>query len=622
MDLTIAVCTYNRPQRLKALLEDLSGQTTDKNLFKVLVVDNASCDTTKKVFEEFLGRLSVSYARQPKLGLSHARNMGMEIADTPYIAYLDDDVRLDKDWVSKALSVIERLSPDIFGGPVFPYYDAPKPAWFLDKYATFGYWGDSTHPLVKDEYLSGNNIVFKKTLLEKLGGFNPRLGMRGYSLGYHEEAEVVKKALEQIQDVNILYVPEISLHHLVPSQKMLLRWHIRRSYCIAKSNIILYKKEILGNKISYFSLFKDICRQMVAIFFKSTFSAVLRDRKVYKHYKTYFMEKIMYNLDSLFNCLQIIFFGMTSVAKRRHAKSKLSIKFPIFFIAIFSIFYLILFYSASHVTMFGINKLRLLNRTDYESAEFYTIFKHKEEEALSFLSRISVKNNHTIEEAIALKYRLLFLSIPEFKEVTYKSIKSNLYLLECLKNGKNLSCGEFSQIYAFLLKALGFKIRIIQLSKYIFVSPNTHMVLELFDEERNKWILFDPTYNVYFVANGSFISMRELCDMVYLQDVKDIKILPENHPLFNLRQYFSFLNVVFIYRTFGEDGRRNLSMYPPFRYFSKVYSNHILDNHGYTLNKSVVFMQNTFAAFMYLVFPLGIMIFAGFVFVKFVKKGG
>lgn len=308
ISLTIVVCTYNRAQRLKTLLEDLSGQTAGRDSFKVLVVDNASCDNTKEVFEGFLDRLNMSYAYQPKLGLSYARNMGIEIADTPYIAYLDDDVRLDKDWASKTLSIIERLGPDIFGGPVFPYYDTPRPAWFLDKYATFSYWGDLTHPLVKDEYLSGNNIIFKKELLEKLGGFNSRLGMRGYSLGYHEEAEIVKKARESPTGINILYAPDMPVRHLVPSKKMSLIWQIRHSYCIARSDLILYDKEILKDKTTFFAMLKNLFYQASAIFFKITFGVIFRNRKKYKYYQRYLMERAMYNFDSLFNDLNAILF--------------------------------------------------------------------------------------------------------------------------------------------------------------------------------------------------------------------------------------------------------------------------------------------------------------------------
>jgi GT2 family glycosyltransferase len=309
-DLTIVICTYNRPQRLKLLLEDLSCQTADKNLFRVLVVDNASSSATKKVFEGFLGGLNISYVCQPKVGLSYARNMGIEMAATPYIAYLDDDVRLDNDWTNNVLNIIGRLGPDVFGGSVFPYYDTPRPAWFLDKYAIFSYWGDSTHSLQKDEYLSGNNIVFKKALLVKLGGFNPSLGMRGCSLGYHEEAEIVKKARQLSGGINILYVHNMPVRHLVPAEKMSLFWQVKHSWCLARSNIILFGEETLKDKISFFAISKNIFYQTVVIFFKITFGGIFRDRKKYKYYRGYLMERAMYNFYSLFNDQNLILFKM------------------------------------------------------------------------------------------------------------------------------------------------------------------------------------------------------------------------------------------------------------------------------------------------------------------------
>lgn len=304
--LNVVICTYNRADILDGVLSSLVYQTMDKNRYEVIVVDNASCDNTKEIAESYSNRLCLSYAYEPRQGLSHARNLGFKKTNSSYVAYLDDDVRLKQDWVKKVLDTIDEYRPDIFGGPVFPCYQTKQPRWFLDKYATFSWWGGTLRPLRNGEYLSGNNIVFRKDLLEGLSGFNPALGMQGRHLGFHEEAEIIKKAKDLYPNIKIMYIPDMFIHHLVPIHKMSLLWHIKRSYYIAMSNMALNKRNISDGKPSFFALFRNAAYQIMVILFKGLIGICCRNRKKYKYYQNFFVEKIMYNMDSLFNNLWAI----------------------------------------------------------------------------------------------------------------------------------------------------------------------------------------------------------------------------------------------------------------------------------------------------------------------------
>ena len=46
------------------------------------------------------------------------------------------------DWLCIAAEVIRLRSPDLFGGPFYPIYARPKPAWFKDEYGTFSLGDD------------------------------------------------------------------------------------------------------------------------------------------------------------------------------------------------------------------------------------------------------------------------------------------------------------------------------------------------------------------------------------------------------------------------------------------------------------------------------------------------
>jgi hypothetical protein len=169
--------------------------------------------------------------------------------------------------------------------------------------------------LGRDEYLSGNNIVFRKELLERLGGFNPQLGMRGTNLGYHEEAEIVKKTRAVLPYAKILYVPEMSLRHLVPAYKMRLGWYVRRIFAAAKSEVILKAESMPDEKTSPWLLLKRATCQLMRLLFKCSFAAVFRNRERYQYYQRYIID----TLEPDFYVFSLSFNSLLFRIKPRHA---------------------------------------------------------------------------------------------------------------------------------------------------------------------------------------------------------------------------------------------------------------------------------------------------------------
>ncbi|HRF99151.1 MAG TPA: glycosyltransferase family A protein, partial [Aggregatilineales bacterium] len=72
-------------------LQTLREQTLSREKFEVIIVDNVSTDDTKAVTESFYDMGNVSYVYEAKVGLSHARNTGIKVANGLYVVYTDDD---------------------------------------------------------------------------------------------------------------------------------------------------------------------------------------------------------------------------------------------------------------------------------------------------------------------------------------------------------------------------------------------------------------------------------------------------------------------------------------------------------------------------------------------------
>ncbi len=176
--ISVVVCTYNRCDLLEQVMKTLVIQTLSRDQFEIIVVDNNSKDGTSKVTDLFIvnnPETNIRYALETKQGLSHARNRGWKEAKGEYVSYIDDDCKAPGQWLEVAKQIIDQHFPTIFGGPYYAFYSSPKPNWFKDSYGSHTL-GDQAHPMGLDEFVSGGNIFFQKSLLQKIGGFDPNLG--------------------------------------------------------------------------------------------------------------------------------------------------------------------------------------------------------------------------------------------------------------------------------------------------------------------------------------------------------------------------------------------------------------------------------------------------------------
>jgi glycosyltransferase involved in cell wall biosynthesis len=251
-EISVVVCTYNRAEWLRSLLETLCNQSLDKSRYEVIITDNNSTDDTRSVVESFNGRGNVRYVFETKPGPSHARNAGLRLVQTEYVGFTDDDCRAPENWLEVAVKTIEDQSPDIFGGPYYPFYLSKKPAWFQDRYQSL-YLGPETRTLSHTEYVHGPNMFFRRSLINECGGFDPILGHHGDVLGYGEEAALIQKIRNGKPDAVSLYVPELYTFHLVQPKKMKKSWNIYNAFVLGRysSYVFLPQNITVFHKLLY-----------------------------------------------------------------------------------------------------------------------------------------------------------------------------------------------------------------------------------------------------------------------------------------------------------------------------------------------------------------------------------
>lgn len=88
-DLTVCVCTYNSAATLR---ECLSSVRRALPLSRLIVVDHNSSDGTLEIARSFGGEIFSEGS-----GLGRARQLCLELAQSPYLAFVDSDVQIVKE---------------------------------------------------------------------------------------------------------------------------------------------------------------------------------------------------------------------------------------------------------------------------------------------------------------------------------------------------------------------------------------------------------------------------------------------------------------------------------------------------------------------------------------------
>lgn len=108
------------------------------------------------------------------------------------------------------------------GGPIEPLYETKEPSW-MSPYtkALLTAWmnyGDKIRKYPNGRFPGGGNAAYRKSVFDKVGLFNTKLGRKGSALLASEEKDIFDK-MQQL-GMQVLYLPLPVLHHIIPQTKL------------------------------------------------------------------------------------------------------------------------------------------------------------------------------------------------------------------------------------------------------------------------------------------------------------------------------------------------------------------------------------------------------------------
>jgi len=247
---SVVVPTYNRAALLLQVLRSLAAQRTEAP-FEIIVVDNGSTDGTRQVAAAFPG---VRYVRETRPGSSAARNAGIAASRGEVIAFLDDDVVAEPDWL-EALRCAYAALPDAWciGGRVILRLPDSRPRWLdppsalLAAYLSEQDLGEGTVPVVYPRALISANLSVRREALKQVGGFAQDLGRFGGLLLSGEDLELCWRI--QRAGGGVYYCGRASVSHLIPPERLTKPFFRRRAYWQGRTEAVFSRRRGVAGQL-------------------------------------------------------------------------------------------------------------------------------------------------------------------------------------------------------------------------------------------------------------------------------------------------------------------------------------------------------------------------------------
>jgi cellulose synthase/poly-beta-1,6-N-acetylglucosamine synthase-like glycosyltransferase len=195
---SVIVPVRNGEATIAACLDSILATGYPPERREILVVDNGSTDRTP----ELIRARPVRYLREPKRGVSNARNRGIAESRGEILAFVDADCLVEPQWLTELVRPFEdpqvgSVAGDLQHAP--PSTVAERQAVrLLGDWQRFSFTSDPPYPITA-------NAAYRRQVLDEIGPFDPHM----------TRAQDVELGLRfhQHSDLRLVYADQATARH-------------------------------------------------------------------------------------------------------------------------------------------------------------------------------------------------------------------------------------------------------------------------------------------------------------------------------------------------------------------------------------------------------------------------
>jgi glycosyltransferase involved in cell wall biosynthesis len=243
--LTVLMATHNGADTLPEVFAAYCKLEAPSGGWKLVIVDNASSDTTKQLIDSASSRLPITYHFEPKAGKNRALNSGLHLVEGDVVVFTDDDAIPSADWLVQARILADsQPSFGVFGGAIVPHWEVPPPNWILPFQCpilgvTDPGWDEG--PTLPGR-IWGPNMMIRAEAFKIGHRFNEALGPTGLRYQMGDETEFVDRLVAA--GFKVWHTKKMVVAHMIRSDQMRKNWILQRALA---SGRVAYRRNFLAS---------------------------------------------------------------------------------------------------------------------------------------------------------------------------------------------------------------------------------------------------------------------------------------------------------------------------------------------------------------------------------------
>lgn len=210
---SIIITSFNGRHYLEECLSSVFGLNYPHDRLEVILVDDNSTDATYEFVKERFSNIKI-IRNNVNRGVSESRNAGISSAKGELLAFVDNDVRVDADWLVELIKAIKEEGQAAICSSKILLKDRPgilnSTGGVMNIYADA--WDRGVFEKDNGQYDEDKRVFFgctaamiaRKNILEKIGNFDPDLRI-------YEDVDLGWRV--NLSGYKVIYAPRAIAHH-------------------------------------------------------------------------------------------------------------------------------------------------------------------------------------------------------------------------------------------------------------------------------------------------------------------------------------------------------------------------------------------------------------------------
>ncbi len=226
---SVIIPTYNRAKFLPRTIDNVLCQTYQD--FEILVIDDGSSDNTREIMQEYIKKHTgkIRYFYKENGGVPTARNLGIQLSNAEFIAFLDSDDIWDADKLKYQMQYMDEHPQIYMCNTDVEYIDEDdKSLGYSKRRNKIPFDGMVFRYVFQHHGIVTSTMVVKKCVFDKIGLLDENLPIgddtdiilriaKSFQIGFIEKPLVKYR----MHNMNISKHADTHLYHLKAVEKVL-----------------------------------------------------------------------------------------------------------------------------------------------------------------------------------------------------------------------------------------------------------------------------------------------------------------------------------------------------------------------------------------------------------------